>query len=145
MTHRSRRVELAKGASTSNLQPFTRYSTSTFLFWWVFSPQSARQMFFKIVLEVEMVFPQDVRKFERNSMWDFGENSTQSFGQWSKIAKTEKTETESIRVSRELLHTLRDRSRGEGMVWGRGDDRGGMIVTVTLVACERYQGAVVWH
>ena len=33
-----------------------------------------------------------------------------------------KTETESIRVSRELLHTLRDRSRGEGMVWGGGID-----------------------
>ena len=42
---------------------------------------------------------------------------------------TEKTETESIRVSRELLHTLRDRSRGEGMVWERGD-RGGLFVIV---------------
>ena len=61
-------------------------------------------------------------------MRDFGGNSTRSFGQWSKIAKTEKTETESIRVSSELLHTLRDRSRGEGIVGGGGDH--GMFVIV---------------
>ena len=75
-------------------------------------------MFFKILVEFNMGFIYDPRKLEGNSLWDFDDNWTQSFGQWSRIAKTEKTETESIRVSRELLHTLRDRSRGEGMVRG---------------------------
>ena len=86
-------------------------------------------------MKAQEEFPYDAWKKERNRIRFFDDNSTQSFDQWSKIAEHENTETESIRVSRELLHTLRDRSRGEGMV------RGGKAVNdrdyVTLFSCER--------
>ena len=135
MAHRSRRVEFAKRVSTSNLYPSTRYSTSKFSVSGGFSPRSSHTILSKLFLSVKTRVPHNACDLERNRIRFFDDNWTQSFGQWSRIAKTEKTETESIRVSRELLHTLRDRSRGEGMVRGGGweNDRD----CATLVACEQ--------
>ena len=49
-----------------------------------FSPILYGRIFSKIDHEVKMGFSHDAWKLERNSLVDFGENSTQSFDQWSR-------------------------------------------------------------